>query len=161
MADLGPLEDDFVSLQADLTRIAEAPHTLGNAASAALDQIIAEGKSIDPGSSVGKAFQDALYVVMRESAGTDMHGNMGFNVDQRSIGIHGAPVFQEVVSVVQGQVQSFLDGLTTRELPAVPLAVPDPPDGDRPTVKLKVDLMSLFAGMIQDAVTKATPPKKG
>lgn len=162
MPDLGPLEDDFVALHQDLARIAAAPHTLGNAASSALDQIIAEGRSTEssPESAVGKAFQDALYVVMRESAVTDMHGNMGFNVDQRSIGVHGAPVYREVVSVVQEQVQSFIDGLTSNVVAAVPLVVPGQPEGDRPTVKLKVDLMSLFAGMIQEAVTKATPPKK-
>lgn len=161
MAEFGPLEADFLELAADLARIAAAPQGLGNAASVALDQIIEEGRkeAANPDSSVGKAFQEALYRVMRESAVTDMHGNMGFNIDQRSLGVHGAPVFQEVVSVVQGQVQTFLNDLTANVVAGA--AAPGvPEEGDRPTVTLKFDLMSMFAGMIQNAVTKATPPKK-
>lgn len=162
--DLGPLEEDFATLQADLDRIAAIPHSLGNAASTALDQIIAEGRADTgrPDSAVGHAFQEALYRVMRESSVTDMHGNLGFNIDKRSIAVHGAPVFAEVVGVVQSQVQSFLDDLTQNVVAAPPTTAapttaaptpdaPAPTDADRPQVKLKVDLMSLFAGLIQNA----------
>lgn len=181
--DLGPLEADFVTLGEDLARIEGAHHSLGKAAVSALDQIIREGtKDGDPAESgLAGRFQAAMYAILRDSAVSDLDGNMNFAVDGPAVMQHAAPVMHEVVTVVQGQVQSLLDGLTVHmatgaaQLGAAATAAPEPtpaapsaeaPEDDRPTVRLKVDLTSLFAGFIQSAAAQAltqaaTPKKKG
>jgi hypothetical protein len=176
--DLGPLEADLATMHDDLARIAGRKHSLGTEAVMALEQIIAEaGASRGSGEdALGFAFQDALYKILRDGAVTDMAGNTHFAVDQKAFQEHAAPVVKEVVGVVQTTVQSLLDELTGQVAtgiadvaPATPVAgqpaegggaaSPDPaPAGP----KLKVDLGSLFAGLLQNIVTQAAQqaPKK-
>lgn len=165
--DLGPLEADFAALQDDLARISELPVSLGNAAAMALEEIIKSGtgEGSEPVGTFARTLQDAIYGVMKESTATDMHGNMTFNVDQHALAVHGVPVMREVVTVVQDQVQAFMNGVNTTVAaasasePAAPAATPD---GKRPAVKFKLDLMSLFTGLVKDVTDQATkPPKKG
>lgn len=164
--DLGPLEADFATLNDDLARIAELPVSLGNAAAMALEEIIKSGtgEGSEPVGTFARTLQDAIYGVMKESTATDMHGNMTFNVDQHALAVHGVPVMREVVTVVQDQVQAFMNGVGTTVAAAANEPVPpvQSADGKRPAVKFKLDLMSLFTGIVKDVTDKASkPPKKG
>lgn len=161
--DLGPLEADFVTLNADLARIAEVPIGLGTAAAAALSEIFASATVVgdETDGALGRAFQSAIVGVIKESSSTDMHGNMSFNVDQRTLATHGAPMIRDVVAVVQDQVQTYLDGISPS---AAPVAAPPVADGpaEAPKRRLKLDLASMFAGFIKGVADQANkPPKKG
>ncbi len=161
--DLGPLEADFAVMYADLARIAEMPVSLGTAAAAALNEIINEGVTEAASeTALGRSFQKAIYGVMKESAATDMNGKMMFNIDKQSLAVHGVPVMLEAVTAVQGQVQSLLDGLNGPGAPPPTVRKPGAkPDAARPA-KFKLDLMSLFGGVIQGLADQAKkPPKKG
>lgn len=162
--DLGPLEEDFAVLEADLARIAAMPVSLGNAATAALEEMIKTAAADQADSVFGRSFQTALYAVMKDSALTDMHGNMRFNVDQRTLAAHSAPVIRDVVTVVQGQVETFLNGLGSEVAAAAAAAKPIPKDAapaSKPAApKFKVDLLSLFSGLIESAAKGGKPPKK-
>ena len=165
--DLGPLEADFAILHTDLARIAEVPVGLGTAASAALTEILKSAKVADNESDgpLGRAFQTAVLAVMQESTSTDMHGNMSFNVDQQTLAVHGAPILRDVASAVQTGVQQLLDEFTTAVAAASPPSAKEAgPDAApaSPRPKLKLDLASLYGGLIKNVAEQAAKaPKKG
>jgi hypothetical protein len=187
--DLGPIEADFAVLRDDLERIASANVSIATVEMDALTQILGDIAKVPEGApppdpdDVGSKFQKALLGVLKESAAADMHGNMAFDIDQKSLLTHGAPVLQEAISVVQQTVQNLLGDLTksvVADLPKATVAVPTPPapapakaeapapepapakPPEKQAVKVKFDLTSMFAGLLQSAIQQAKePPKKG
>lgn len=185
--DLGPIEADFALLREDLERIASANVSIATVEMDALTQILGDIAKVPDGApppdpdDVGSKFQKALLGVLKESAAADMHGNMAFDIDQKSLLTHGAPVLQEAISVVQQTVQNLLGDLTksvVSELPKATVPAPSPAPAPAPAsaapspelpkppekqaVKVKFDLTSMFAGLLQSAIQQAKePPKKG